>query len=57
VAVADVGRFEAQLVRFLHQERQGLRNAISIQRELSPDLEQRLQETLQSFKAREWGAS
>jgi F-type H+-transporting ATPase subunit alpha len=57
VAVENTGRFESQLVRFLHQERQGLRNAISIQRELSPDLEQRLQETLESFKEHEWSVS
>ncbi|MEA3408431.1 MAG: F0F1 ATP synthase subunit alpha [Chloroflexota bacterium] len=56
VEVEDVGRFERHLMRFLHQERQGLRNAISIQRELFPDLEQRLQETLDFFKNNRWSA-
>ena len=50
VPVEAVASFEEQLVRYLHESNQGLRNAINIQRELSPEIEQALQETIVEFK-------
>ena len=48
--VDEVRTFEAGLMRFLNQRRQGLRNAITIQRQISPELERRLRDTIMEFK-------
>ena len=50
VPVERIASFEEQFLAFLHEKRQGLRNAIAIQRELSPELEQALDETITDFK-------
>ena len=50
IPIDDIGRFGAQFVEFLCENRQGLRNAIAKGRELSPELEQSLQQTLEDFK-------
>jgi len=50
VPVEGISRFERQFIRFLNERRQGLRNAISIQRDLTPQLEQLLTETIHEFK-------
>ena len=50
IPVADVQMFERQFVEFLHSSRQSLRNAITIQQELSPELERELEEALVDFR-------
>jgi F-type H+/Na+-transporting ATPase subunit alpha len=50
IPLAKIQDMERQLLVFLRQERQSLRNAITIQRELSPEIEQMLIETLDEFK-------
>ncbi len=42
--------FEEQFIRYLHDHAQGLRNAILIQQELSPEVEQMLNEAIAEFK-------
>jgi F-type H+-transporting ATPase subunit alpha len=54
VAVEDIREFERQFIPFLHQSHQGLRNAIMIQRHLSPELQQTMDETITEFKQREF---
>jgi F-type H+-transporting ATPase subunit alpha len=48
--VADTRRLEQRFVQFLNQRHQGLRNAIAIQRTLSPELSQQLSDTIAEFK-------
>ncbi len=55
VPVDQVRVFERQLLAYLRERRQGLRNAIAIQGDLSPELEQNLQETLTEFKRTHFG--
>jgi len=50
VEVRHLRAFEAQFIPYLHARAQGLRNAIALQRELSPELEQMLAETIAEFK-------
>lgn len=50
IPVDKIAAFEDQFLAFLHDKRQGLRNAIAIQRELSPELAQGLDETVAEFK-------
>jgi len=47
--VDKIRAFEDAFRRFLHTRRQGLRNAITIQRTLSSDLEQELEDTIEEF--------
>jgi len=54
VSVDQVSAFEEHFVGFLHESRQGLRNAIAIQQELGPELEQALRATIEEFKRQEW---
>lgn len=49
--VDKVRAFEHDFRHFLHTRRQGLRNAITIQRTLSTELKQELQETIEEFMA------
>jgi F-type H+-transporting ATPase subunit alpha len=56
VPMAEIGLFEARFIAFLHERRQGLRQAIAMQGELSADLEQALRETVQEFKSGAWHA-
>ena len=56
VPMAEIGLFEARFITFLHERRQGLRQAIAMQGELSVDLEQALRETVQEFKSGAWHA-
>ena len=51
VPMAEIGLFEARFITFLHERRQGLRQAIAMQGELSANLEQALRETVQEFKS------
>ena len=53
IPLDDIKEFEDQFISFLHERRQGLRNAITIQRELSAEIERSLQETIADFKKRE----
>ena len=48
--VEAIRAFEQDFEQFLHTRRQGLRNAIAIQRTLSAELEQELRETIEEFK-------
>ena len=50
IPVESVPAFEAQFVRYLHETNQALRNAITIQRELSAEIEQALEQALAEFK-------
>jgi F-type H+-transporting ATPase subunit alpha len=50
VPIESIGEFESQFLRFLEERGQGLRNAISIQRDLSPDIERMLREIITEFK-------
>jgi len=50
VPVSEIDAFEESFITFLHERRQGLRNAIAIQRELWPELEQSLRGALEEFK-------
>jgi len=52
VPVERISTFEEQFLTFLHERRQGVRNAIAIRRELAPELEQALDETITEFKRR-----
>ena len=56
VPLAEIGLFEARFIAFLHERRQGLRQAIAMQGELSADLEQALRDTVQEFKSGAWHA-
>ena len=53
IPVDQVSAFEEHFVGFLHESRQGLRNAIAIQQELGPELEQALRATIEEFKRQE----
>jgi len=53
VPVEDLAAVEERFVQFLNRQRQGLRNAIAIQRELSPELQQAFDEAIEEFKQRE----
>ena len=57
IAVTEIRRFEVDFVRKLHESYQGLRNAIDIQRDLSPEIEQGLSEALREFLDHEFGAN
>lgn len=48
--VAQIATFEAQFVAFLHEQGQGVRNAIEIQGALTPKIERLLEETIAEFK-------
>jgi len=50
VPVAEIADFEQQFIHYLHERRQGLRNAISIQQALSPEIERDLEGTIRDFK-------
>ncbi|MBN1402494.1 MAG: F0F1 ATP synthase subunit alpha [Anaerolineae bacterium] len=52
VPIEAVPEFESQFLRFLHERGQGLRNAITIQRALSPEIERMLRDMLDEFKQR-----
>ncbi len=54
IPLEKIGSFEEELIRFLHDEHQGLRNSIAMQRELSPDVEAHLVDALQSFRRSVW---
>ncbi len=53
VPLAHVHVFEQQFLAFLRQKRQSLRNAITIQRELSTDIERMLVDAINEFKQHE----
>ena len=57
VPLADIAQFEKEFVLFLHARSQGLRNALDIQRALSPEIEQALGDTLREFKTHEFAVS
>ncbi len=50
VEVRHLRAFEEQFIRYLHDYAQALRNAIAIQGELSPEVEQMLNEAIDEFK-------
>jgi F-type H+-transporting ATPase subunit alpha len=50
VPIEAVSEFESQFLRFLHERGQGLRNAITIQRALSPEIEHMLRDMIGEFK-------
>jgi F-type H+-transporting ATPase subunit alpha len=52
VPLQDVAGFEKQLVEFVQAKHLGLSGPMAIQRELSPELEQVLHETMREFKQR-----
>ena len=49
VAVADVSRYEAELLSYLHGKHQGLLDAIRTKKELKADLEAELESALDAF--------
>jgi F-type H+-transporting ATPase subunit alpha len=53
IPLGQVAAYERQFLAFLRLKRQSLRNAITIQRELSPEIEQILIETLDEFQQHE----
>lgn len=50
VPLKEVARFERELVEFVRDKHLGLSGPMAIQRELTPELEQVLHETIQEFK-------
>lgn len=50
IPLERISAFEARFIEFLHEQRQGLRQAISIQRTLATELEQSLKEAIEEFK-------
>ncbi|WP_019960216.1 F0F1 ATP synthase subunit alpha [Woodsholea maritima] len=52
IATADVGRFEAELLRHLHAEKSGLLDAIRTEKKLTDESEADLKATLEAFTAR-----
>jgi len=54
IPIGSISAFEEQFIRFLHEEHQGLRNAIAMQRELSPEIEEHMEEAIKGFKQSAW---
>ncbi|NLX43436.1 MAG: F0F1 ATP synthase subunit alpha, partial [Chloroflexi bacterium] len=54
VAVADIARFQTMLVTYLQRERQAVRNAITLEKRLTPELAQSIDRTLTEFMRTVW---